>query len=558
MGNTLKPFRIVNNRIQSCSASLKHRSAQYESYGSNAISNVRFQAASSDALTIRWTINAPLGALTVWAVVYLDGEYAGKTQGESITVGGISTGRHSILLRLEPDSRAGLWDFFDIESGSRPLIDWSASSATQDIASYILYWDNATGTVSFTTALATVDTIETTHKDNSAPDSGTGTGTLSSHGDYDGGYPYCQYQVVIDTAGSMEDYGDGATYKWRKVYWDNEAGGLVTTDYDTLNPIYAADQYEYLDDGISISFDDATDSYVADDTWNITFACRQYYRHPAQLSDGTYKVCIRSSDGVNTSINIDPQVTFTVDAPPADPSGVAIAYQDESKIEITGTAPDVADISKIVICSNCGVDADEPDKRFLHSDWYSMGFLQYQPSSEITVTAGEAFTYTSGVLTEGIWKFSVMAMDAKGKFSDGIDVYKMELRGTIPEEVTLSPAPTGLDAVQVAGGSIRLDFSLYGLSNTTGRAASANVYYDNNTGTVDYTTAIATATNTHKGIWTKCTATVTGLTDATEYIFGVRAVSETGDEESNTDTVTCKADATAPNPPGSVTVTLEV
>ena len=541
MVNYLAPFFPTHDTLDAMAVDNPYR-GEYGSYCLDSIKNVRFSEAAFDGILVEWDIISPDDTLRVFVAFYVDGIFHSSTQGTEIVIGGLSTGTHSLLIRIEPKPLLGLWTWFNHTTGSRVKLDWSSNSQGHDVAKYLIYWDNATGSVSFTAAWATINQIEITHLLNAAPDSGSGTGFLSSYGTYGGGKSYCSFDVVIDTAGAINEFGDGAD---------------VTTDYDTLNPIKFNGGYNYLDDGISVAFSNDSSAFVVNDTWALTFDCRQWYRHTKSLDDGTYKFVIRSSDGINESNNTTLHATVAINGIPPEATNLAISGYDR-KATITGTVPNIADLDSLIIVSNCGHTDEVPDRRFLHSAYATMGLLDPQTSSRLTgLTPGGSFSYTTGDLTAGEWEFLVLTVDTAGNFSDGITLLEIEFSGSPAVYVLHSPAPTGLDAVQLAGGNVRLDFNLYGKSTDTDRTITANIYHDAGTGTVDYGTIIGTVTNTQAATWTKHSYTLTGLVDGTSYKIGVRAVSSTGDEETNTTTVTCKSDASAPVAPWGCTATVE-
>ncbi len=107
-----------------------------------------------------------------------------------------------------------------------------------------------------------------------------------------------------------------------------------------------------------------------------------------------------------------------------------------------------------------------------------------------------------------------------------------------------APPPTNLTATALAGGSIQLDWIL---SSPEGNVASYRVFRAIVSKEQDYASPIATVpagTSTYTD-----GATTNGLT----YYYVVRAVSKTGDMETNTNEAIATADATPPPSPGSLT-----
>lgn len=552
--------RILNGTGRMVLGSANH--GEIGCYGSAAIQNVQFEAAGIDAIGISWEWVAPNNVIPVYVSIYVDGVYVTSTQATDTVIGNLEDGEHQVVLVLEPAHLLGLWTVEDTVTGRRPYISFTGGG--NDVIAYLIYWDEATGTVDYTYTWAEVDNVEATHLTSALP-TGTGTGRLTSIGDYSGTYPYALYEVVIDTAGAIDEYGGGATYKWRVQTFNPEVGALAWSAFNTLNPIYFEDTVYELDNGIGISFTAGT--FVADDTWQITVKCRTYYRHTSDMADGNYKVVVRTEDNAgNRSANTVPVVSFSIDGVPPEPYALAIRYAGNSRIAITCNCPDVADLWAIIITSNgglsnrAGTGPAMPDKRYSHDMWYTAGVLPAeQPTGYLIgdgIGANEPIEYITGPLPAGHWAFQVLAVDQAGHFSDGATVLTMELRGTPPAYVLSPVSPDGLDAIQEAGGDISLTFNLYGMAADTDRAMSARIYYDAGTGTVDYTDIIATVDNPMGNVWNSVKIRIGGLAHGTTYKFGVRAVSSTDDEDTNTETVSCVSDAIAPAHPETVTVAI--
>lgn len=107
-----------------------------------------------------------------------------------------------------------------------------------------------------------------------------------------------------------------------------------------------------------------------------------------------------------------------------------------------------------------------------------------------------------------------------------------------------APPPTNLSATALAGGSIQLDWTL---SSPEGNVASYRVFRAIVSKEQDYASPIATVpagTSTYTD-----GATTDGLT----YYYVVRAVSKTGDMETNTNEAIATADATPPPSPSGLT-----
>ena len=195
--NLLAEFNKHHHRVGIMDAGDPFRNEAL-SWGAYAIRDVIFTALSEDAVELTWEILSPDSGDVlrgVWLSIYVDGVYYDSTQTPSMIVGGLTEATHAIDLVLENEALKGAWVGFSSSSGSQLNLDWSDCAEIYDVASYRLYWNSGTGDVSFTTAWQTVDTIEATHLSAALPTSGTGTGLLTSSGDYTGDYVWVKYQV---------------------------------------------------------------------------------------------------------------------------------------------------------------------------------------------------------------------------------------------------------------------------------------------------------------------------------------------------------------------------
>ncbi len=254
------------------------------------------------------------------------------------------------------------------------------------------------------------------------------------------------------------------------------------------------------------------------------------------LDDGTYNFVVRAVDDAgNEDTNTTP-VTVVIDTYPLAPTDLEYTFDDGTdKVTLTWTASPSADIDKYNIFGNGG-----------------SGFIDYD--TPLAVVNSPTVTWESdAIVAAGIYNYGVRAEDAGGKEEFNSDVtVTVEIKDSPIEEVPELPnAPVGLTLTPVAGGKIQLDWQ-YDTLNQEVVPVQFNIYYDNNTGVVDYVTPLNTvlySTGTANGRYLSFTFTTGALGDGLEYIFGVRAESAAGDEEENIVTETDTADSTAPNAP---------
>jgi hypothetical protein len=161
----------------------------------------------------------------------------------------------------------------------------------------------------------------------------------------------------------------------------------------------------------------------------------------------------------------------------------------------------------------------------------------------IATVAG--LTWTSGTLASpGLHRFGVRAFNTDNLLEEkNIDAtIEIRLDETGVDISNIPQPPDHLSVNTEAGGKVRASWT-HTLGKRNRRPVGFRVY--RGISVPDYTTPVSTVPYTGTGIYT---TVVTGLTDATEYVFGVRAYNGTG-EEQNTMTATATTDST---PPGTV------
>ncbi|GAI27234.1 unnamed protein product, partial [marine sediment metagenome] len=144
-------------------------------------------------------------------------------------------------------------------------------------------------------------------------------------------------------------------------------------------------------------------------------------------------------------------------------------------------------------------------------------------------------SYTDTSTSDGqIYYYVVRAQDAAGNIEANTTEVSATASGSGP------PAPTGLTAAAIAGGSIQLDWTL---SSPETDVAQYNIYRAVNSGEQNYASPL---TNVSAGT---STYTDTTTTDGVTYYYVVRAQDAVGNTESNTNEASAMADATAPPAP---------
>ncbi|KKL47309.1 hypothetical protein LCGC14_2336850 [marine sediment metagenome] len=254
------------------------------------------------------------------------------------------------------------------------------------------------------------------------------------------------------------------------------------------------------------------------------------------LSDGTWKWSVRAVDNAtNIETNVV-TVSVVIDTYPLAVSNLDFTFDDGTdKVTLTWDASPSADIDKYNIYGNGG-----------------SGFISYD--TPLAVISSPTVTWLSpAIVAAGTYNYGVRAEDTGGKeeFNSDITV-TVKIKDTPIEEVpTLPNAPIGLTATPVAAGKIQLDW-LYDITNQEVVPSVYSVYYDNNTGVVDYVTPLDTVLHSaagNNGRYLTFTFTTAALGDGLSYKFGVRAQSAAGNEETNVVIATAIADSTLPNAP---------
>ncbi|MDD5530134.1 MAG: FlgD immunoglobulin-like domain containing protein [bacterium] len=132
--------------------------------------------------------------------------------------------------------------------------------------------------------------------------------------------------------------------------------------------------------------------------------------------------------------------------------------------------------------------------------------------------------HDKGLFNDTTYRYVVTSIDTVGnesKFSDSVSVTPMD---------TFPPAPVSeFRAGLLPGSKVRLDWT----KSPSYDCRWYNIYYDNATGVINYTSPLVSVSHTDT-LWVS-----NSLTPNTTYIFGLRAKDITGNEEKNT-TVTAK------------------
>lgn len=161
--------------------------------------------------------------------------------------------------------------------------------------------------------------------------------------------------------------------------------------------------------------------------------------------------------------------------------------------------------------------------------------------SQIYDSTDQTF-WTSDILSSGIWKFNVRCMDASGLEETN---FHNEITVNITSGISYPEPPSNLRAYAISNGKIKLVWN----ESSSSDAAKYNIYYDNGSGTIDYSKKIASVNHTNYfGGLSEVSYITLPLVNGVTYKFGVRTENIAGTEEKNTDIVaSATADTQAPS-----------
>ncbi len=165
---------------------------------------------------------------------------------------------------------------------------------------------------------------------------------------------------------------------------------------------------------------------------------------------------------------------------------------------------------------------------------------------EMPVATVDGLSWTTAALSyPGDWKFGVRAFyDSSGLEEQNLDCAVEIVLDSGGNDITNRPEPpTGLRALAIAGGNIKVEWSYPNPASVAKMPTGFNVYIG--VGSVSYVTPAATVSYA-ASIMNAFTAVLTGLESGTTYTIGVRANNATA-EELNANTVSCTSDATGPS-----------
>lgn len=238
------------------------------------------------------------------------------------------------------------------------------------------------------------------------------------------------------------------------------------------------------------------------------------------VANGTYKIKICSKDdldNMNTGVEGSVVVSYFV----LPPKNVAVTSSGNT---ITLTWEESTD--------------GEPDSYVIYSNNGSGNVNKVTP---LDTVLGSVLTY-SKLVANGSWKFIVEAKK-NGVESDTRNVVSVDIPLPVPPKPGIPKGVTGLCLERISIGKVKVSFIWpYGTS-----ASSFNIYHDDGTGTISYTSPKFTFSRQSTLVQAYTTTKLHSLDENIQYKFVVRAVNSDGVEETNTDEYLIEVDGVAPD-----------
>ena len=332
--------------------------------------------------------------------------------------------------------------------------------------------------------------------------------------------------VAVGPLSGDPDYDPGLT--------DTIPGDRVQLDWQP--PAYAPDVREYR---IYWDSGGGTVSYTTPLAVVPHDGRAAYTWVSAKLTDGTYKFVVRSVDiAGNVETNVA-EVNQAIATWPATPTG--LAYSD-----IT-VDPGVSFTVDLAWSGGMNVN--------VYGNDHAGGDIDYSTPIDTNVSS----PWTSAALTDGpgVYRFAVRGRNATYE-EKNTDFIEFEVNAAFAE-VSRPLSPYGLTVIPAAGAEFTVSGKLDKArpvinGRTPAAAANVKVYHDNGTGTMDWNTAVGTATLVYQaGRWSWTFTTSAGAYSDQQLVkFGARANTANDVTDENTDTATGRADGIAPDAPRSL------
>lgn len=474
-----------------------------------AIRNLWIRAGELGSVAVSYEWDSALGgeAVRVWIYINRD-PVAVVRAGEvwrSLPLGDEVT---EIVLVVVRASDAGPPSIDGEIGGDQFLLDWIAS-ADDDVAAYIIYWDNATGTVSYAAPYKTLSRVVSVSSIEAAPTSGTGTGRVTIDGTYIGDVRNGVCALEVTGAGVWQlDLGDGPDGVDRDILQGAVIGVLP---------------------GVRAVFLDAVASYHDGDRFEWFVGVESRYVSAPQDA-GTYKFTVKARDvaGNLSAASTEKSITIVdVLEPPTNQSATFDAGDDE--ITIVYTDPADGDVTNIGIFTNYDATTE------------TLTSYVKEDAPWQVVRAGEGGdTFSVAGLPRGEWLFYARSGDAAGNRERNATLFRVTIYDDPPAVLA---AINIIEAVPAAGGKITLTYSV---NRATGTPVLVNVYTGASAGSLSLAESIS-FTGTSYPVQVE-TDTTTDTFSGTVYVM-LRGVDGSGNLGPMGNVVAVTVDDDAPDAP---------
>ncbi len=410
-------------------------------------------------------------------------------------------------------------------AGGDIQLSWTASSPETDVAYYDIYRSTTSSGQNYSSATYQVPVGTTTYTNTSTTDSTTYYYVVraeDSAGNTDSNTNEKSATAGITTGPSFSSiiadsssYKDGDTIALTVTLANHNNGCTLTADFSNIDSQYVTGGEAVVNWGTDGKDNDG-DGYIDGPSEQGIYVISYLISTVNAKADGSYSVTVTATDAATNSASSSISLTLDNTAPPA-PTSLSAAAIVGGSIQLSWTL-------------------SSPETDVAQYNIYRATSSGYQNYSSPTYTVAVGISsYTDTATSNGqIYYYVVRAQDAAGNIEANTTEASATSSGTGP------PAPTALTATAIAGGSIRLNWTL---SSPETDVAQYNIYRAINSGGQNYASPLS---NVSAGISTYTDATTA---DGVTYYYVVRAQDAVGNTENNTNEASATADATAPPPP---------
>lgn len=458
-------------------------------------------------------------------VVYVDSELRQVLAPgvENASIGGLIPGEHRVEVFLMADGAVPR-DRHRHFGGKHAWITWPWITAPADVESVDVYYSGSLGGgfLASPAFIANVATRIVERKSYSLCDGGTGTGRLSSYGQYLGdGTDNGLYTITITGPGTA-DYD-----------------GLLSGSF-TFEPGITIQ----LPLGVFVQFHDALDDYATNDEFLVHVGIQNFYR-AGELPEGLYYFGVRAKDfagNADSTASIDPSSAVKIVHAPGSVTGAAWSYDSGTGVAtLSWTDPSDVDLAAVRVYTNW-----DPVTETFHDHIYER--IHYA-----SVAAGVEEWMFDTTDIDGALKVYLRPIDSTGNENQSIELLAFNCPPTAEDlNLVLNP-PINLQAEAAAAGAINVSWDYLVIPTDENNDADSmdSFAYWIDTSPPDFST---TPTGTFLdspdnaiGILYMYSETLAGpYVNGTTYYIGVRATDGAGNYSANTNYISVVADTEAP------------